>query len=286
MVQTIGNPLSWGAAMLGRAGSGVNANALAMGSEGRSVPDVRRIGTDDLRAALRLGLDDFAALRTDVAAMCLLYPLAGLILVWFAMNQQWVHLVFPLVSGFALIGPVVAVGLYEMSKRREAEGTASWGDAFRVLSNPSLGAILMLGLMLVGTFFIWMVAAWSIKLATMGDATPLGAIDFARDVLTTRAGWAMILIGVPVGFVFAAVVLAVSVVSFPLLIDRPVGLPVAVVTSVRVARQNPRTVAIWGLIVAVLLVLGSIPVLLGLAIVLPVLGHATWALYRRAVRFG
>jgi uncharacterized membrane protein len=286
MVQTIGNPLSWGAAVLGRAGSGVGANALALGSEGRVAPEVRRIGTADIRAALRRGLDDFAALRTDVAAMCLLYPLAGLVLVWFAFNHQWVHLVFPLVSGFALIGPVVAVGLYEMSKRREAEGTATWGDAFRVLSNPSLGAILVLGLMLLGMFFLWMVAAWSIKLATMGDTVPAGAADFLREVLTTKAGWAMILIGFPVGFVFAAVVLAVSAVSFPMLIDRPVGLPVAVVTSVRVARENPGTIALWGFIVAVLLALGSLPVLLGLAVVLPVLGHATWALYRRAVRFG
>ena len=285
MVQTIGNPLSWGASVLSRAGSGVGANAQALGSEGRAVPAVGRIGMDDIRAALRQGVDDFAALRTDVAAMCLLYPVAGLVLVWFAFNQQWVHLVFPLISGFALIGPVVAVGLYEMSRRREAEGAANWGDAFRVLSNPSLGAILVLGLMLVGTFLLWMVAAWSIKIATLGDAVPASAVDFLRQVLTTRAGWAMILIGIPVGFVFAAVVLAVSVVSFPMLIDRPVGLPVAVVTSVRVARRNPRTVAAWGLIVAVLLILGSIPFLLGLAITLPILGHATWALYRRAVRF-
>ncbi|MFN0113175.1 MAG: DUF2189 domain-containing protein [Paracoccaceae bacterium] len=286
MVQTIGNPLSWGAALLGRAGSGLGANAQGLGSDGLVTPVVRRIGIPDIRAALAQGLDDFAALRTDVAAMCLLYPIVGAVLVWFALNQSLTMLVFPLVSGFALIGPVVAIGLYEMSKRRDAGKEVSWGDAFGVLANPSFGAILVLGLMLVGLFFFWLIAAWGIGRATMGDVTHLTAVEFLRATLTTGAGWAMILIGVPVGFVFAVAALAVSVVSFPMLIDRPVGLPVAVVTSVRVARENPVTVALWGLVVAVLLVAGSVPLLLGLAVVLPVLGHATWALYRRAVSFG
>jgi uncharacterized membrane protein len=111
--------------------------------------------------------------------------------------------------------------------------------------------------------------------------TSLG--DFARDVLTTPAGWAMILVGFAVGFLFAALVLAISVVSFPLLLDRKVGLPVAMVTSIRVATSNPGPIAVWGLIVAGSLALGSLPLFLGLVVVLPVLGHATWHLYRRAV---
>jgi uncharacterized membrane protein len=102
-------------------------------------------------------------------------------------------------------------------------------------------------------------------------------------VLTTPAGWAMIAIGLPLGFLFAALVLVTSAVSFPLLLDRPVGLPVAVVTSVRVARESPAAIALWGLVVAAALVLGALPFLIGLAVVMPVLGHATWHLYRRAV---
>ena len=93
----------------------------------------------------------------------------------------------------------------------------------------------------------------------------------------------MMAVGLPVGFLFACLVLMTSAVSFPLLLDRPVGLPVAVVTSVRVARENPATIALWGLVVAVGLVIGSLPLLVGLAVVMPVLGHATWHLYRRAV---
>ena len=106
---------------------------------------------------------------------------------------------------------------------------------------------------------------------------------FLREVLTTGAGWTMILVGCGVGFLFAALVLATSVVSFPLLLDRDVGLPVAVITSMRVAAANPLPIAVWGLIVAGGLLLGSIPFFLGLIVVMPILGHATWHLYRRTV---
>jgi uncharacterized membrane protein len=107
---------------------------------------------------------------------------------------------------------------------------------------------------------------------------------FVSDVLTTRAGWTMIVVGCGVGFLFAALVLTISVVSFPLLLDRDVGVEAAVATSARVVRTNPVAMAAWGLIVAAGLVVGSLPLLLGLVIVMPVLGHATWHLYRRVVR--
>ena len=106
---------------------------------------------------------------------------------------------------------------------------------------------------------------------------------FIHDVLTTSHGWALIIAGNVIGFIFAAVVLSISVVSFPLLLDRDVGAAVAVQTSIRAVLANPLTMALWGLIVALALVIGSIPLFVGLAIVMPVLGHATWHLYRRVV---
>jgi uncharacterized membrane protein len=285
MTSTIGNPLSWGARVIGARGRDLAAASHAIGGEAVGTPVVQTLTTDDLRAALRAGFADFGALRTDVAVMCLLYPIIGAVLVYAAYNQNLLPLIFPLASGFALIGPAAAVGLYEMSKRREGGQPAGWMDGFAVLQSPSFGAIFVLGVMLVGVFVLWMLAAYAISLLTMGAQTPASAMGFLREVLTTSGGRAMMLIGIPVGFVFAVFVLAVSVVSFPMLIDRPVGLPVAVVTSFRVAMANKRVIAIWGLIVAASLVVGSIPLLLGLAIALPVLGHATWHLYRRAVRF-
>lgn len=287
MVKTIGNPLSWGARTTAAAGSHLAAVSEALaGAEAASVPQPRRITYADLGLALRRGVDDFAVFRTDVAVLCVLYPVIGAILTWVAFDRNLLPLLFPMASGFALIGPVLAVGMYEMSRRRELGLPTSWADAFGVLRAPAFGAIFVLGLLLFALFAVWMIVANGIHAVTMGPEVPVSAIAFAQDVLGTNAGRTMIFLGISVGFVFAAVVLVISLVSIPLLLDRNVGLAVAVVTSVRVAMINPGPVAAWGLIVAVLLVLGSLPLFLGLIVVMPVLGHATWHLYRRSVSVG
>jgi uncharacterized membrane protein len=170
-----------------------------------------------------------------------------------------------------------------MSRRREQGVEITWADAFGVVSAPAFGAILVLGLILLAIFLVWLAAAWAIWSMTLGPVPPVSLGAFTHQVLTTSAGWAMIIVGVGVGFLFALLVLAISVVSFPLLLDRDVGLRTAVATSVRAVLINPGPMAAWGLIVAGGLVLGSIPVLLGLIIVMPVLGHATWHLYRKVV---
>ena len=284
MPSTIGNPFSWGVRKVGAAGRGLSHAARhAGGDDTTGLPTLRTIGWEDIRVALRLGLADFAAFRTDVMAACLLYPVIGACLIWFASHQGVLPLVFPLVSGFALLGPVAAIGLYELSRRREAGETPSWTDAFSVVHAPGFGAIVLLGCGLAGLFVLWLLAAWILHSATMGTQTYAGAMPFLREVLSTSGGWAMILIGIPLGFGFALVALAVSVISFPLLIDRDLGLPRAVVTSVQLTRQNPVTVLSWGAVVTAGLVLGALPMLLGLAVTLPILGHATWHLYRRAV---
>jgi uncharacterized membrane protein len=228
-------------------------------------------------------VDDFGAYRTDVIFLCIIYPLAGLLLARTAFNYDMLPLLFPLASGFALIGPVAAVGLYEMSRRREQGIEVGWADAFGVMRTPAFGAILILGLILFGIFLLWLVTANAIYLATLGPDTPASLGTFVRDVFTAPAGWTLIVAGVGTGFLFACVVLAISVVSFPMLLDRDVGLYTAVATSIRAVATNPVPMAVWGLIVAGGLVLGSLPALLGLIIVMPVLGHATWHLYRKVV---
>jgi uncharacterized membrane protein len=248
-----------------------------------ATPTVRRIGIADLTGALASGLDDFTANRTDVIFLCVIYPIAGLVLGRVASGYGLLPLLFPLASGFALVGPLAAVGLNEMSRRREAGEAVSWVDAFGVLRAPSIGAIMLLGLLLVGIFLLWLVAAQVIYVVTLGPAPSVSVDAFLRQVLGTRAGWALIAVGVGVGFLFAVLVLTISVVSFPLLLDRNAGINMAVWTSVRVVAMNPGVMAVWGAIVVALLVIGSLPALVGLAVVMPVLGHATWHLYRRAV---
>jgi len=284
---TIRNPVEWGWAQLHDA-------ALAVGSATRAVLGVqerreieplavRRIDLADIKDALARGFDDFGAHRTDVIFLGVIYPLVGLVLARLAFGYDMLPLLFPLASGFALVGPVAAVGLYEMSRRR-AQGVAiSWGDAFGVVRSPSFAAIALLGLILLAIFIAWILVADLIYAATLGPAPPASIAGFVQDVFTTPAGWSMIVLGVGVGFVFAVAVLAISVVSFPLLLDRDITLGAAVRTSVRAVSAYPAPMALWGVIVAGGLVIGSIPVLVGLIIVMPVLGHATWHLYRKLV---
>lgn len=284
MVATIGNPLSWSGRIANALGSHLwEATRRVRSTEDIALPEVRTLSMSDLRDALRRGVEDFAAMRSDVIFVCALYPVIGALLSWVAFHANLLPHLFPLASGFALLGPVAALGLYEMSRRRERDGHAGWSDAFAVLRSPALGPILVLSAYLMAIFVAWVLAAYSIYTLTMGPGAPASATAFVSGVLTTPEGYEMMAIGLPVGLLFALLVLVISAVSFPLLLDRDVGLPVAVTTSVRVARKNPGVIAAWGLIVAVLLALGSIPLFLGLIVVMPVLGHATWHLYRHAV---
>ena len=283
----IRNPIEWG-------WDQITLAALTLGSLGRSLrgseesrnaplPAVYRIKVTDLRDAVVRGLDDFGAYRTDVIFLCLIYPLVGISLALLTFGYETLPLLFPLASGFALVGPVAAVGLYEMSRRREQGIPITWADAFGAISSPAFGAILVLGLVLLAIFLLWLLAANVIYELTLGPEPPASIAAFVRDVFTTRAGWAMIAVGVGVGLLFALLVLAISVVSFPLLLDRDVGLRTALLTSIRAVTANPGPMAVWGLIVAGGLLIGSIPAFLGLIIVMPVLGHATWHLYRKVV---
>ncbi|MBZ4690858.1 MAG: hypothetical protein JG765_2109 [Cereibacter sp.] len=283
MPKTIGNPLSWSADAVG---SAVGYLSQATVSTGRDhavdMPRVQRIDSEDLRDALRKGLEDMGYFRSDVIFVCLVYPMIGLVLATAAV-QGSLHLLFPILSGFALVGPVAAVGLYEMSRRREAGLETDWSALADVVRSPRFGAILALALFHLVIFMAWIMAANLIFKATLGSETLWTLGSFAQAVTGTPEGWAMIGIGMAVGFVFATAVLAISAVSFPLLLDRDVGLVQAVVTSVRVLRRNPETMALWGLIVASALLLGALPALLGLVLVMPLLGHASWHLYRAAV---
>ncbi|GJD53396.1 hypothetical protein OPKNFCMD_6171 [Methylobacterium crusticola] len=246
-------------------------------------PAVRPIGIPDLKAALSRGVDDFLAMPTHVLFVVLIYPIAGVIIAAVTFDQNLVPILFPLASGFALIGPFAAIGLYELSRRREWGLPTAWTDAYAPLKARSARAIVAVGVVLALVFLAWLCAAMGLYWALYGSESHASVFAFAEEVLTTPRGWALILLGNLVGLAFSLIALAVSAVSIPLLIDRDVDAGTAIETSVALLRENPRTMLTWGLIVAGLLVLGMLPLFVGLAVVLPVLGHATWHLYRRAV---
>ena len=245
---------------------------------------VRRIGTDDLRWALSKGWADFNEKRGDLLFIALLYPLIGLMTAVFAWNDQLLPLIFPLVAGLSILGPAVASGFYELARRREEGREASWRHFFDPLLGRGGPTIVWLTIGLAGLFVAWLTAAYLIYLATMGPDYPAGIGQFVERVFTTPSGWMLIVLGNLTGAVFATIVLAVSVVSFPLAVDLDsVDATTAIDTSLRAFGANTATMLGWGARVAGLLVLGSLPAFIGLAVVLPVLGYATWHLYTRLV---
>jgi len=256
-----------------------------MGAESTPGPPVIcTIGVMDLKDALARGMSDFSAMPTHVVFLCLIYPIVGLILARVSFGYDVLSLLFPLAAGFALIGPFAAIGFYELSRQREQGLDISWEDAFDVLHSPSRDAIAALGFLLLAIFMFWLAVAQAIYIETIGYEPVASIPNFVRQVFTTPAGWMLIVVGNGIGFLFALAVLILSVVSFPLLLDRDVGAVEAVLTSVRAVAANPLPMAVWGLIVAGLLVIGSLPFFLGLAVVVPVLGHSTWHLYRKVVK--
>ncbi|MBC7801455.1 MAG: DUF2189 domain-containing protein [Gemmatimonadaceae bacterium] len=246
-------------------------------------PEIRRIGLDDLRQSLAEGWADFLAIPTQLVFLCILYPVIGIVAAQVAQGDNLLPLAFPLFAGFALVGPVLATGLYELSKRREQGLPVSWLNAFDVLRNPAVFSVAILGVVLFALLGAWLGSARAIYALTIGGVAPSDLGAFISHVQSSPQFLQLLLIGNAVGFVFALVVLTLGVVSFPLMLDRNTDPLTAVQTSIRAVRANPGTMLVWGFIVATVLALGCLPLFVGLAVAMPVLGHATWHLYRRVV---
>lgn len=246
-------------------------------------PTVRQISIADIFDALRRGLDDFWEKPSHYVFLCLIYPIIGVILITWTSGDNALQLIYPLITGFALLGPMAAIGLYEISRRRELNLDSSWRHALEVRNSPAIPAIVAVGAMLLALFVAWLLAAQALFNWLYGADVPTSITAFVSDVFTTERGWTLILLGNAIGFLFALVVLSTTVIAFPLLLDRDVGAHAAIQTSARAMMANPVPIALWGLIVAVALVAGSLPLFVGLAIVIPVLGHSTWHLYRKLV---
>jgi uncharacterized membrane protein len=250
----------------------------------RQEPAIRSVSLLDLREALDAGFDDFKAAPTQMIALGIIYPLVGIAAARHAAGAGLLPMIYPLVAGLSLLGPIAALGLYEISRRRETGADVSWLDAFAVLRSRSLLAVAELGAILFAVFVAWLFTAQTVYALTVGPGLPEAPLAFLTTIMTTPGGWALVVAGNAIGLLFAAFVLAISVVSFPMMLDRHVGALVAIRTSLRVVRRNPGTMAAWGFLVAMALATASLPAFVGLAIVVPILGHATWHLYRRAVR--
>lgn len=273
----IKNPVEWfWNGLVGMAGG---TRALRLPPESAELPVVSKIDISDIRQAIALGYGDLLAFRTDALSIAVIYPIAGIVIAYAAGTNDLLPLVFPLISGFALIGPIAAIGLYRLSRRRELNVA---GITEAELPQANIG-IAIVALLLLAIFVIWQMCAYLIFLATLGPELPQSVFTFAYQVVMTSAGRWMAVIGIAVGFLFALSAFLIGVVSFPLMIDRPVGPMTAIKTSIAAVAKNPVPMAVWSAIVVTGLVIGSAPALIGLVIVIPLLGHSTWHLYRRVI---
>lgn len=255
----------------------------ALPEASRDAAPVRRLTNADLSVSLRAGWADFSAHRGDILFIGILYPLIGLATALFANNPEAIPAIFPLLAGVTLLGPLVSTGFYELARRQEAGLESNWTHFLDVIKRPAFPSIMFVGALLIGIFLAWVASAVVIYGAFMGAEAPPSISAFLARLFGTAGGWGVIIVGNLVGAGFALLVLAISVVSLPMLVDDHADAGEAIRTSIAATRANPAVMIRWGMTVAVLLALGSIPLFLGLAVVLPWLGYSTWHLYTRAV---
>jgi len=265
------------------------ATTVSLDGAAPALPAIRNITTHDLFDALSKGIEDAKAKPSFVPFVIVIYPLVSVLAIMVVFNYDYLPLLFPVVSGAVLVGPFMTIALCEISRRRERGIDFSMMGGYNFFGSPSIKDILLLGLLMIGLFFFWLATAMTLYGMTVGDEwravpnAPDSVIEFVRALFSTAEGWTLIILGNLIGLVFAVTALCIGTVSFPMLLDREVGIGTAVQTSIAVVKANPFNMAVWGLIVVVLLIAGAIPFLAGLAVVMPVLGHATWHLYRKAV---
>jgi uncharacterized membrane protein len=249
---------------------------------GKIDPVVRRIMVADIADALAHGLRDFQALPLYGLVFGALYAAGGIVIVLCLTQLGMVYLAYPLAAGFALIGPFVALGLYEVSRRREAGEPVSPGAIWStVRSRSEIGWMAFVTLFF---FVIWMYQVRLLIALLLGlNASFSSFKEFLTVVLTTNEGLLFLAIGNLEGAALSLILFALTVVSFPLLLDREVDFVTAMVTSVRAVVTSPLPMIGWAAIIVVLLIVSALPYFLGLVVTVPLLGHTTWHLYRKIV---
>ena len=259
-------------------------NMIARETPRKTEITVRTITADDLRSSLREGLDDFRTFRGDIVFAGVVYTIIGIAAVVMTTSKPLMPFFFPVVAGVGLLGPAAAVGFYELARRREAGQTdIHWFNFLDVRKRPSVDDLGIVAGLLLAIFFGWLLVAGALYALLFGWATPDSVDGFITMIFTTAKGWALIFGGAAIGAIFGWIVLSLSVVSLPMLVDCDISAADAVSASWRAAHRNKGVMIRWGITVLVLLFLGSIPIFVGLAFVLPWLGYSTWHLYTRLV---
>ncbi len=246
--------------------------------------EIRRITVADVKEALKRGVDDFLARPSHLIFLAAIYPVISFAFFIIISGREFWPILWPLAAGFTLIGPIAAVGLMEISRERERGREVHWREALGVIGEGRLGPLVVLAVVLLAIFIGWLVAAQGLYVALFGQPYGVTLQEFLHNLFFTPQGHRLIIWGNLLGGLFALLALVVSLVSFPMVVDGERDPVIAIITSVRAALRNPGPVLLWGAIVAATVFLSAMTAFVLLGIALPILGHATWHLYRRLVR--
>ncbi|MEL6435556.1 MAG: DUF2189 domain-containing protein [Pseudomonadota bacterium] len=247
------------------------------------MPDVNELTVDDLKDALAKGWADFRRAPQFGIFFALAYVLGGLLIVQslFVWEQSW--MIYPVMIGFPLIGPFAAVGLYEVSRRLASGEPLAWNEILQVIRIQSSREMAWMAFVMLFIFWIWMYQVRLLVALFLGRLSFSTLERFTEVVFTTSNGLWFLAVGHVVGAFLAIIMFSVTVVSIPMLLDRNVDFVTAMVTSVKTVFASPMVMIGWGLLVTLAVILSMMPAFLGLLITLPVLGHATWHIYTKAV---
>lgn len=248
-----------------------------------SLPDVNRVTFDDISASLRAGYSDFLARPYLSGFFGLFYALFGILFVWCLVWLGWVWMVIPAAIGFPLVAPFAAAGLYEISRRLQRDETFGWVDILSVVAKQSRREMGWMAFVTLFIFWVWMYQFRTLLVIILQDSSFSDLDGFVSIVLYTSEGWTFIAIGTCVGAFLSTVLFTATVIAMPILLDREMDFVSAMITSFRVVTENPVVMLTWAAIIAATLLLSMLPAFLGLIVTLPILGHATWHLYQRAV---
>jgi uncharacterized membrane protein len=246
-------------------------------------PVIRKIARHDVVEALASGLRDFQARPAYGLAFGAFYALGGALIVACLSVLDATYLAYPLTVGFAMLGPFVASGLYEVSRRREIGAPLSFPVVLTAIWEQRRKELSWMAFVALFVVIIWLYQVRLLLALFLGLRSFASFSEFVTVVTTTPEGLVFLAVGHVVGAVLSLLAFSLTVVSFPLLVDRDVDFITAIITSVRAVVANPAPMLGWALCVVLLLIAGAAPLFLGLIVILPVLGHATWHLYRRLV---
>lgn len=249
-----------------------------------AMPEINKVTVDDIKASLKSGFSDFLARPVMSGFFGLFYAVVGILVVWCLVWLGKTWMIIPISVGFPLIAPFAASGLYEMSRRLQNDERFGWSEILTVMANQRKREMGWMAFVTLFIFWVWFYQFRTVLVIVLQDSSFSDLDGFLNTVLFTPKGWTFLVIGTCVGAFLSAVLFSVTVVAMPMLLDREMDFITAMLTSIRVVRENPIVMLAWAAIISVTMLLSLVPVFLGLIVTLPILGHSTWHLYQRAVQ--